>query len=255
VSGARGRMEIAEHIARVRDEGERFAEAAEAAGLDREVPTCPGWRVRDLVGHLGGVHHWATSYLVSGNQQPSSEKEDAKLFAGLDDAPLVARFRAGHAALVAALSAARPDLSCWAFLAAPSPLAFWARRQAHETTIHRVDAELAAGACTSCAADFAVDGIDELLNGFFSRARGRLVADPAVALGVRATDTGDAWTIRIEPDRRVVSPGAEDADCRVSGPASDLYLLLWNRRAVEGALEVQGDPGVLDLWRTRAIIR
>ena len=34
---------------------------------------------------------------------------------------------------------------CWTFLPAPSPRAMWARRQAHETAIHRVDAQLAAG--------------------------------------------------------------------------------------------------------------
>lgn len=248
-------MEIAEHIAHVRDEGERFAEAAGAAGLDAPVPTCPEWKVRDLVRHLGGVHHWATSYVLSGNPRPSSEKEDAKLFAGLDDADLLPGFRAGLAALVAALSAASPDLDCWSFLAAPSPLAFWARRQAHETTIHRVDAELAAGRDARCAPEFAADGIDELLKGFFSRARGRLVADPAVALAVRTTDTGDAWTIRIEPDRRVVTAGTADADCRVSGPASDLYLLLWNRWTVDRGIDVEGERGVLELWRTKAVIR
>lgn len=35
-------------------------------------------------------------------------------------------------------------VDCWTFLDAPSPLAFWARRQAHETAIHRADAQLAA---------------------------------------------------------------------------------------------------------------
>ena len=51
-------------------------------------------------------------------------------------------------------------------------------------------------------AQLAGDGIDELLRGFLSRPRGRLVADPPVALAVRASDTGQSWTIRIEPERR-----------------------------------------------------
>jgi len=248
-------VETAEHIDHLREEGERFAAAAGAAGLDSEVPPCPGWKVRDLVQHLGGVHRWATSYVLSGNLAPSREREDARFFAALDDADLIAGFRAGHAALVSALAAASPELSCWTFLAAPSPLAFWARREAHETTIHRTDAEAAAGWSSVCTPRLAADGIDELVSGFFGRVRGRLVADPAVALAVRTTDTGDAWTIRIEPDRRVVTAGAGDADCRVSGTASDLYLLLWNRRPVDGGLAVEGDRRVLDLWRERAIIR
>ena len=53
------------------------------------------------------------------------------------------------------LRTADPAVRCWTFLPAPSPLAFWARRQAHETAIHRADAQLAAGPVTPFAADFA----------------------------------------------------------------------------------------------------
>ena len=248
-------MEITEHIAHLDGEGELFAEAVAAAGLDAEVTTCPGWKVRDLVQHLGGIHRWATSYVVSGNPRPRSDEEDTRFFAAVGDGELIAEYRRAHAGLVAALSGAGPDLACWTFLAAPSPLAFWARRQAHETTIHRVDAQRAAGQDSRCAPDLAVDGIDELLNGFFSRPKGRLVADPAVALAIRADDTGDAWTIRIEPGRRVVTPGAGDADCTLRGAASDLYLLLWNRRPADARVTVDGERGVLDLWREQAVIR
>ena len=248
-------METAEHLTRLREEGELFVEAATAAGLDAPVPTCPGWQVRDLVQHLGGVHRWTTSYILTGNPNPSHERGDAQYFAAIGDGDLFRAYRSAHAVLVEALVAAPPDLACWAFLPAPSPLAFWTRRQAHETTIHRVDAEIAAGSPSACQAGFSADGIDELLNGFFSRARGRLVCNPAVALAVRTTDTGDAWTIRIEPERRLVTPGAGDADCTVSGTAADLYLLLWNRRTPDRRFSVQGNHRVLDLWRTRAIIR
>jgi uncharacterized protein (TIGR03083 family) len=247
-------VEIADHIAHLEAEGERFAQAAADAGLEAAVPNCPGWKVRDLVRHMGGIHRWAASYVESGNPRPSNEVDDTRFFAALGDGELIARYRRGHAGLVSALSTASPGLACWTFLAAPSPLAFWARRQAHETTIHRVDAEQAADVESGCAPELAADGIDELLNGFFSRPKGRLVADPPVALAIRTADTGDAWTIRIEPDRRVVTPGAGDADCRVSGSASDLYLLLWNRRGRDRGVTVEGDGGVLDLWRERAVI-
>ena len=53
------------------------------------------------------------------------------------------------------------------FLPAPSPLAMWARRQAHETSIHRCYAESATGATTGFDPTFAADGIDELLYGFY----------------------------------------------------------------------------------------
>ena len=40
----------------------------------------------------------------------------------------------------------------------------------------------------------------------------------------------------------------------VSGSASDLYLLLWNRRGPEG-LETHGDPQLLELWRASVRVR
>jgi uncharacterized protein (TIGR03083 family) len=80
-----------------------------------------------------------------------------------DDGALVDWFREGHAGLVRRLEAAPPDLACWSFLPAPTPLAFWARRQAHETAIHRADAQGSGGAVTPFQPAFAADGLDELL--------------------------------------------------------------------------------------------
>src|SRR5205823_7707613 len=119
---------------------------------------------------------------------------------------LVEWFLAGHQALVDALEAAPADLQCWSFFAAPSPLAFWARRQAHETGIHRVDAErsVVGGEVTPFPADFASDGVDEVLTCFITRGRGKLVADPPQVVAVRPTDpdVGPAWPITIGPPGR-----------------------------------------------------
>ena len=76
-----------------------------------------------------------------------------------------------------ALRSAPADLECWTFLPADSPLAFWARRQAHETTIHRVDVESISASLTPLDAQLSADGIDELLFGFASRGR-KLRAGP-----------------------------------------------------------------------------
>jgi uncharacterized protein (TIGR03083 family) len=249
-------VETAEHLAALSADGPRLAAAAETAGLDAPVPTCPGWRVRDLLAHVGGVHRWAA--LVVGERWASApgESETAACFVAPDDAQLVGWFRDGHAALVRALTEADPALECWSFLRAPSPLAFWSRRQAHETAIHRVDAESATGVVTECDPAFAADGIDELLAGFLARSRGRLVADPPLSLGVRTTDTAERWHIRIEPDRRVVTRESADADCVLSGPADVLYRFLWNRTQPGQAdgLDIAGDRSVLDLWRAKATI-
>src|SRR6202044_1362579 len=89
------------------------------------------------------------------------------------DPDLLSWFRAGHAALVETLSGADPAVQCATFMPAPSPLAFWARRQAHETAIHRADAESADGTVPQYPPGFAADGIDELIMGFGQRRKYR----------------------------------------------------------------------------------
>ena len=244
-------MEIDEYISQLTVVGGRMASAAALAGTGAFVPSCPEWQVADLLRHTGGVHRWATSYVLTGRPGATSDEEDAEYFAEIPAAELVEWFEEGHGQLVNALSEAPSELSCWTFLPAPSPLAFWVRRQAHETAIHCADAELAAGLRPSFPAGFAADGIDELLNGFFSRPKGRLKADPPVSLAVSATDTGEGWTIVIDVDRRRVTSGVAPAACTISGSASALYLLLWNR-APSGPVNVDGDRSVLQLWRDKA---
>jgi uncharacterized protein (TIGR03083 family) len=249
-------METAEHIAALRAQGLMLADAARRAGPGTAVPTCPGWAVRDLVAHTGGVHRWATAFVAEGRTEAMGDDEKLRYY---DTAPgdpdLVDWYTECHAALVAALESAPPGLACWSFLPAPSPVAFWARRQAHEAAVHRVDAQTAAGRVTPPDAALAADGIDELLSCFLTRPGGRLRADPARVLGVRAADTDTDWTVRIGPDKVEVLHGAcVSADCAVTGAAADVYLLLWNRAGTD-RLRVEGDDSLLDDWRGSARIR
>ncbi|MFE2420704.1 maleylpyruvate isomerase family mycothiol-dependent enzyme [Streptomyces hokutonensis] len=231
-------------------EGGLLASAAEAAGVDAEVPTCPEWRVRDLLRHTGMVHRWATAFVAEGH---TAYHPDGGL-PELDGAELVAWFRAGHRSLVDTLAAAPPDVECWYFLPAPSPLAFWARRQAHETTVHRLDAEAARGGTpTVIAPDFAADGIDELLRGFHARSRSRVRSAEPRVLRVRATDADDAvWTVRLSQEPPAAERGGSgEADCELAGPAGQLYLALWNRRPFPA---VSGDTSLAALWREKSAI-
>jgi uncharacterized protein (TIGR03083 family) len=247
-------MQVAEHVAILEREGERLAAAAERTSLDATVPTCPDWTVRDLVRHISGIHRWAAAHVSrsrSGRWDPFVELEGK----WPSDAALVDWFRDGHAELVHSLRAAPSDLECFTFLPAPSPLAFWARRQAHETGIHRVDAEGASGHIAPFAPDQAVDGIDELLLAFMARPGQRLKSETSRSLLLHAADTGDAWLVRIGPDEpRVIRETARDADCGVAASASDLFQLVWNRRTLDG-LDTTGDRGLLDLWRESVLVR
>jgi len=267
-------VEIAEHIDALRLEGALLADAAERAGLDAAVPPCEPWLVKDLLRHTGFIHRWAARHIT---ELPASildgPPEDEILKGGAADPELVAWFRAGHAALVEVLSAADPALDCATFMSAPCPLAFWARRQAHETAMHRADADSATGALPTYAADFAADGIDELIMGFGRRAKYRPATDADAEGGrlrVVSADTGEAWSIdahegRMQPrrdngeeDRAAdqAADGAGEVVCTVSGPASGVYLFLWHRAdAARAGVTLTGNPGLLECWQSSVRVR
>jgi uncharacterized protein (TIGR03083 family) len=258
-------FDVPGYIGALRRQGELLADAARRAGLAAAVPACPGWTVRDLLRHTTYVHRWATGFVAEGLTSPGGgASEEEILGQGPADAELPGWFCEGHAALVRALSAADPGLNCWAFLPAPSPLAFWARRQAHETAIHRGDAEQAAAGTSDQPASaagqaapqngasfepaFAADGVVELVMGFLARSirRGNWAGlDGSLAIHADDGTAGGAnWLITGGRDAPGVSRGTGRADCDVTGPASELYLMLWNRSPGD-RLQVTGDPGIL----------
>ncbi|MEU3976528.1 maleylpyruvate isomerase family mycothiol-dependent enzyme [Streptomyces bacillaris] len=263
-------MEITEHIASLSEEGRLLAAAAEQAGPGASVPTCPGWQIRHLLRHTGMVHRWAAELVAEGHTTPHPDGGEPDL----DGTALLDWFREGHDHLVRSLEAAPTGLECWTFLPAPSPLAFWSRRQLHETTVHRADAESALGGPLSPVdADRAVDGIDELLTGFHARPKSRVRSSTPRTLRVRAVDTDAVWTVRIseEPPQAVrtsaanpgtdttgpgagaADPGTGAADCELSGTAAGLYLALWNRLPLT-AVTLRGDRSVARLWTDNSAV-
>jgi uncharacterized protein (TIGR03083 family) len=251
-------MDLDQYIAALERDGRLLAEAAERAGLAAAVPPCPPWQVRDLLRHIHHVHRWAATHI---RQMPdriiAGPSEAEVLGGGPPDAQLLDAYRTGHHALAETLRAADHAISCATFLPAPSPLAFWARRQAHETAIHRADAELAAGSpVTPFFPPFAADGISELLTGFAPRERLATRPQAAQTLQVHTTDTEDDWHVAMRPDGIQARHGYRRADATVSGPAHELYLLLWNRQdAPIKAVTISGSPHVLHAWRDSMQVR
>jgi uncharacterized protein (TIGR03083 family) len=242
-------VETAGHIDALEVAGAWLVAAAEQAGPDAPVPTCPGWRLRDLLAHIGFVHRWATRYVQTALSEMLDEPpEDEILRLAPPDGERVAWVADGCAALVRALCHAPPDLCCWTFLPAPSPRAMWARRQAHETAVHAADATLAAGRHPGpFDPDFAADGIDELLFAFYGRGRPSPERGDG-AVGFEATDRPLAWTVRVSEGVVAAQPGLGPCDVRVRGTASDLYLLAWNRLPPT-AVEIAGPAAAFErIW-------
>jgi uncharacterized protein (TIGR03083 family) len=240
-----------QHLAALRDAVSAFARAAQHAGLDVPVPTCPDWTVRRLIGHQGMVHRWAAA-----NLRGRTIEIDATERAGRRAPSPVDWLRDGAIDLVAAISTAPDDVQTVVFLNdAPGPRAFWARRQCHETTIHSVDALAAAlgryptSADTTVDPAVAVDGIDELLAGFMTRNKSRLRSESPMLVGVVAEESPTGWLIEVGPAPAVVTVApsdevAERCDVRIEGPAVAVYLTLWNR---------SDELDVLDLWRSAPV--
>ncbi|MFJ6718128.1 maleylpyruvate isomerase family mycothiol-dependent enzyme [Streptomyces sp. NPDC091259] len=245
-------MKIIDFVDPLAREGELMARAAEEAGTDAPVPTCPGWRVTDLLRHTGAVHRWAAGNVRDRVTRPRPIPEAPEL----TGPELTEWFREGHAKLVRTLSEAPADVECWTFMpTAPSPLGFWARRQAHETTVHRFDAQAALGVPFSAVtAEFAEDGVDELLTGFHARSRSGVRSEEPRVIRVRASDTGAVWTVRLsqEPPHTVRGDTRGPADLDLTGEAAWLYAALWNRLPLTGDGDgdgvIAGDRRLARLW-------
>jgi uncharacterized protein (TIGR03083 family) len=202
------------------------------------------------------VHRWAAAHLRRDTHHDTS----ASLAAAEAAADLLGWYSEGLTALVDTLHATPPDAKAKVFLNdAPPPRRFWARRQAHETTIHSVDAISARRGRWARASDadidpvLAADGIDELLTGFVTRGRGRLHAAEPYTVLVRTDDTGHAWAVRISDGPIVTTPGGADrSDVVFSGTAVQLYLSLWNRA---DEITTNGRPDVVGQWRSYVRVR
>jgi uncharacterized protein (TIGR03083 family) len=249
-------LSLEQHLEALARGGAALAEAAAAAAPDAKVPTCPAWDVTDLVVHQGMVHRWAAANL-RGERDHDTAASQAE---GRAAARLLDWYADGLAALIDTVRATPDDAKAMVFLEdAPPPRRFWARRQAHETTIHGVDAVAAARGRWPTAADvdidpaLAADGIDELLMGFITRGKGKLHAAEPYTVLVRTDDTGHAWTLRIGDGPVVATPGATGGPAAVlSGTAVQVYLSLWNRA---DELACDGRADIVGQWRRQVRVR
>jgi uncharacterized protein (TIGR03083 family) len=243
-------------IEAVVEEGERFGMlAAELAaglrpgrgGLDVGVPWVPAWTARDLVGHLATVHRWATAILRAGTADGPPR--------GTAEPPhdeLLDWYAQGHTELIRVLRSTPPDSPAWHMSpAAPKIAAEWARRQAHELAVHRMDLEAAAGVPHApIDPELAEDGIDELLRIVVPRwAHTEPLRSAEALVAVTNTDTGRAWEVRVT--RGAVEVGAQHsgaAGAELIGTGTQLLLHLWGRPA---DVRVSGDPAAEALLRGR----
>ncbi len=235
-------MEPYDLLAHLARDGGDFAEACIAAGMESEVPSCPGWSVSDLLWHLAEVHYfWRT--IVAEQRATWEGYEQPERPA---DADLPEFYRNGLEETVTVLAAAHPQQANWTW-SHQRDAGFVIRRMAHETAMHLWDAQQAGGRERAIDASLASDGIDEFLDHFLFLSLGgdAGVADEvAGSVHLHCTDVPGEWTVR-PMDGGGFSLTREHAkgDAAMRGPASDLLLVLWRRRTMD-TIDILGDGGV-----------
>jgi uncharacterized protein (TIGR03083 family) len=243
-------MDSAALLSSLARDGAALVDAAEGH-LDRQVGTCPDWNVRQLVGHVGMVHAWVRAAVAAGGQRVSRSQLDP---APEDDAELLGWYRRGVEQLVRALDV-DPETPAWTFSPqAPNNAGWWQRRQTLETAMHRWDVQAAVGSAPAAPIDapLAVEGIDELLVEFLpGLLSSRDVEGLKGTFHLHATDTPGEWWLDFDAAGLATRREHAKADTAVRGPASGLYLWLWNRQTPEEAgLEVFGRPETVTAWRS-----
>ena len=98
---------------------------------------------------------------------------------------------------------ADPDASMWVWGADPH-VRFWSRRMLHETTVHRIDAELAFERDPDVDADVAADGIDELFENLPAAAnfapKVAALRGDGESMQLEGTDADFHRLVRLEPN-------------------------------------------------------
>ncbi|MEU4195743.1 maleylpyruvate isomerase family mycothiol-dependent enzyme [Kribbella sp. NPDC026611] len=233
-----------DYLASVRSESGRLSEVARM-GLDAAVPSCPGWTVDSVVQHVAQVYEHKIEVLRLG-ALPEEWPPD---FSGRES---LTWYDEARVAIVEALEKAGTGLETWTFSPRDSTSAFWYRRMAHETTVHRIDVEQAHDVVTPIDPELALDGIDEVL---YPTIGGPWWEEGDTAYPVdatiRLTAAGRSWTVRADATSVDVQQGsAGDAAAEIFGEPAAVYLWLWGRVG-DDAIETAGDAEVVRAFRGR----
>lgn len=231
-------MEPSEHLDWLTVESAAFGRILESGALDAAVPGCPGWDLAELASHLGGVHRWSRRAMTEG--RPGTIRAQAP--AGRQ--PLVEWFAAGAAALHQTLRDTGPDTPCWT-MSPPATARYWMRRQAHETAMHRWDAQASQGGPGRFDPALAADGVAEIVEMFFPR-QVRLGRQQPLAHSLRI-EVGDGAVHALAGDGFDSDAARRRCDASVSGDAEALLLLLWKRITIDDPrITVTGSRGAAD---------
>lgn len=237
-------------IGALRTEGPAFQAAISETPADTPVLSCPGWTVTDLAHHLGSVYGWVRGILRGGTEAPARRVHSEGLGTG---AAAAQWWRQEYDQLMADLDRIDPETPTWNWAPQPKRAGFWIRRMAHETVIHRWDAQMAAAAGEPIEPKLAVDGISEVLDTWLPA--GRRPSPRGQWHGMVqlvAVDAAQEWFLRLRGEGvalldtdTILDSDQHPARAHAAGTASDLLLALWGRIGFD-VLDISGDAALLE---------
>ena len=225
-------MDTDAYMSAIRNDAGAMIDAARAAGLDTDVPTCPGWTVRDLMVHTGRVHRHKADVVRGGYLETDAA------FPPAPNGDVMDWYVEGLEEMLHVFSDADLSVPTYTWCGHDHTADWWVRRMAHETVIHAADALIAAGRRPTVDALLAEDGVDEILDEF--------------------TIGGPSWgevvpshrTIRLRSDDREwnLRTAAFSGTSPSTGNTYDALDTIVYDPDIEPMATVTSDPETLDLW-------
>lgn len=207
--------------------------------FDADVPSCPGWTVADLTRHVAEVYLHKVAAMRQGSEPAQWPPP------GLDQEEPVELLDRAYAELLGEFTSRDPGQATGTWYTPDQTVGFWIRRMAHETLIHRIDAELAVGQPVAPVSDdLAIDGVDEVLKVFVAYSVSEwpdyfadiLAEFPGHSYAIH-TD-GGFWRVTTGPGTLTVEGGPDEkdngsapVDLTVSGTPTAILRWVWNRES------------------------
>jgi uncharacterized protein (TIGR03083 family) len=241
-------------LAALRADSPALQDAVAQAGPDAAVPSCEGWTVADLTGHVTGLLHWVREMVARG------VTDHPPAFVELEPAPewdaALDGLRRELTGTIETLEALEADFPAWNWAPQAKTAGFWQRRMAHEISVHRWDAEAAAGRATPIETKLAADGISEVLDSWLPAGKRKGPTDLHGVAHLIASDAGYEWFVRLRgagvallDTGTILDSDDHHPRAEATGTASDLLLALMGRQRME-RLVISGDPRLITALRT-----
>ncbi|GLY03226.1 MULTISPECIES: maleylpyruvate isomerase family mycothiol-dependent enzyme [Actinoplanes] len=241
-------------LAALRADGPALWEAVSETGPEPAVAGCPDWSVADLTEHVTAVLRWVRSTVARGvtdhpdvSPVPEARPEWPEALDVL---------RREITGTIETLEAVDPDLPAWNWAPQPKRAAFWHRRMAHEISVHRWDAETAAGRATPIETKLAADGVSEVLDTWLPAGKRQGPTDLHGVVHLVGTDAAQEWFVRLRGSGvalldtgTILDSDDHHARAKATGTAGDLVLALMGRKRLD-QLAVTGDPRLLQALHT-----